>query len=87
MEKYIAIMVYLGVEFVDGDKSWYIYDKYYSYEQICNYYKILKGFSRYCFRKIRMRRLRKVRWIRGELLCMPVKGSYPGGQAYHKMVS
>jgi hypothetical protein len=26
-----------------------------------------------------MRKLRRLRWIHGELLCMPPKGSYPGG--------
>jgi hypothetical protein len=66
---------------------WYIYGKNYSYEQVCNNYKTLKGFGRYCLKKIRMRRLKRVRWIHGELLCMPAKGSYPGGQDYHKMVS
>jgi hypothetical protein len=34
-----------------------------------------------------MKRLKRVKLIHGELLCMPVKGSYPGGQDYHKMVS
>jgi hypothetical protein len=76
-----------AVEFSDGDKKWWIYDKDYTYEEVCNFYKILKGFGRYCLRKIRMRRLRRTRYIHGELLCMPVKGSYPGGQDYHKMVS
>jgi hypothetical protein len=76
-----------AMEFANGDKFWYINDKEYSYEQVINYYKILKNFGRYCLMKIRMRRLRRLRWIHGELLCMPVKGSYPGGQDYHKMVS
>jgi CRISPR/Cas system CMR-associated protein Cmr5 small subunit len=68
-------------------RHWYINDKKYTYEKVCNYYKIFKNFGRYCLRKIRIRKLRRVRWIHGELLCMPVKGSYPGGQDYHKMVS
>jgi hypothetical protein len=76
-----------AVEYASGIKEWYIYDKEYTYEQVCNYYKILKGFGRYCLMKIRMIQLRRVRWIHGELLCMPSKGSYPGGQDYHKMVS
>jgi hypothetical protein len=53
----------------------------------CNYYIILTRFGRYCLRKIRMRRLRRLRWIHGELLCMHTKGSYPGGLDYHEMVS
>jgi hypothetical protein len=57
------------------------------YEQVCNYYKILSRFGRYCLKNIRMNRLRRLRWIHGELLCMPPKGSYLGGQDYHRMVS
>jgi hypothetical protein len=34
-----------------------------------------------------MRQLKRVRWIHGELLYMPPKGSYPGGRDYHQMVS
>jgi hypothetical protein len=70
-----------------GVKLWYIYGRYLKYEQVCKYYKILKGFGRYCLKKIRMRKLRRLRQIHGELLCMPPKGSYPGGQDYHQMVS
>jgi hypothetical protein len=66
---------------------WFINNKNYTYEQVYNYYKILKRFGRYCLKKIRMRRLRRIKQIHNELLCMPVKGSYPGGQDYHKMVS
>jgi hypothetical protein len=74
-------------EFVNGNKEWWIYDRQFTYEQVCNYYKILKIFGRHCLRKIRMKKIRRVRWIHGELLCMPVKGSYPGGQDYYQMVS
>jgi hypothetical protein len=75
-------------EYANGTvKEWYIYNKKYTYLQVCKQYKILKGFGRYCLKKIRMNRLRKLRRIHGELLCMPVKGSYPGGRDYHKMVS
>jgi hypothetical protein len=76
-----------AIEFGHSHSNWFIHNKQYSYEQVFNYYKILKGFGRYCLKKIRMRQLRKVRWIHGELLCMPAKGSYLGGQDYHKMVS
>jgi hypothetical protein len=76
-----------AIEHANGTKEWYIYDVKYTYEQVCNYYQILKGFGRYCLKKIRMNRLRRARWIHGELLCMPPKGSYPGGRDYHKMVS
>jgi hypothetical protein len=69
------------------EQHWHIYDKEYLYEEVINYYKILKGFGRYCLRKIRMRRLRRVRYIHGELLCMPPKGNYLGGQDNHQMVS
>jgi hypothetical protein len=76
-----------AIERANGIKHWYIYGIKYTYEQVCNYYKTLTIFGRYCLKKIRMRRLRRLRWIHGELLCMPPKGSYPGGQDYHKMVS
>jgi hypothetical protein len=76
-----------AVEYANGDKEWHIYGKKYTYEKVCNYYKILKGFGRYCLKKIRMNRLRRLRWIHGELLCMPIKGNYPGGLDYHQMVS
>jgi hypothetical protein len=86
-----------AIELANGDKRWYVNgkkhrDNYlpaieYTYEQVCNYYQILKGFGRYCLRKIRINRLRKLRRIHGELLCMPPKGSYAGGQDYHQMVS
>jgi hypothetical protein len=56
-------------------------------KQVINYYKILTRFGRYCLRKIQMKRLKYLRWIRGELLCMPLKSNYPGGRDYHKMVS
>jgi hypothetical protein len=71
----------------DGSKLWYSYGKQYTYKQVCNNYKILSRFGRYCLKKIRMRRLRKLKYIHGELLCMPTKGSYPGAQDYHKMVN
>jgi hypothetical protein len=78
-----------AIEYADGSKSWYIYNNNnkYTYNKVISFYKILKGFGRYCLKKIRMRRLKKLRWIREELLCMPAKGSYPGGQDYHQMVS
>jgi hypothetical protein len=73
-----------ALERAGGSKYWYIYGKQYSYEQVINYYKTLKYFGRYCLKKIRLRR---VKYIHGELLCMPSRGSYPGGQDYHKMVN
>jgi hypothetical protein len=76
-----------AVEDTDGYNEWWIYGKEYTYEEVISYYKILTRFGRYCLRKIRMRKLRRLRWIHGELLCMPVKGNYPGGQDYHQMVS
>jgi hypothetical protein len=76
-----------AIEYADGNKQWLIHNKHYTLDQVCNYYKILKRFGRYCLRKIRMRQLRHSRWINVELLCMPSKGSYPGGQDYHQMVS
>jgi hypothetical protein len=63
----------LTIENVNGYKSWYIYSKKFTYKKVCNYYKILKNFGRYCLKKIRMRQLRRVRYIHGELLCMPPK--------------
>jgi hypothetical protein len=62
-----------AMEYANGIKHWYIYGINYTYEQVCNYYKILTRFGRHCLKKIKMRRLRRLRWIHGELLCMPVK--------------
>ena len=76
-----------ATEYANGSKYYYIYGNQYSYEEVCDYYKILTKFGRYCLKKLRMRRLRRLRYIHGELLCMPAKGNYPGGQDYHKMVS
>jgi hypothetical protein len=76
-----------AIEHANGHKEWFIYDKQYTYGQVINYYNTLTIFGRYCLKKIRMRRLRHSRWICGELLCMPPKYSYPGGQDYHKMVN
>jgi hypothetical protein len=76
-----------AIEYANGYKEWYIYGKKYSYEQVCNHYQTLSKFGRHCLKKIRMRKLRRLRYIHGELLCMSPKGIYPGGQDYHKMVS
>jgi hypothetical protein len=38
-----------AVEYVDGGGRWYIYGKNYSYEQVYNYYKTLKGFGKIFF--------------------------------------
>jgi hypothetical protein len=76
-----------AVENIHGYHSWAIFGKLLTYDKICNYYKILARFGRYCLKKIRMKKLRRLRWIHNELLCMPAKGSYPGGQDYHQMVS
>jgi hypothetical protein len=62
-----------AVENVNGNKFWYIYDNKYTYEKVCNYYKIFLRFGRYCLKKIRIKKLRRLRWIHGELLCMPPK--------------
>jgi antitoxin component YwqK of YwqJK toxin-antitoxin module len=75
------------IEHFNGEEEWYIYDTEYSYMRVINYYQILTRFGRYCLKKIRMRKLRKLMWIHGELLCMPPKGSYPGGRDYQQMVS
>lgn len=76
-----------AVEYANGNKAWYIYDNPYSYYEVCNYYKILSRFGRYCLMKIRIRRRKRVRWIHSELLCMPPKIKYLGGQHYLKMVN
>lgn len=50
-------------------------------------YLTLARFGRLCLKKIKMNRLKKKRWIHGELLCKPPTNSYPGGSDYHEMVS
>lgn len=76
-----------AIECANGYKLWYIYNNEYTYEQIISSYQILIRFGRYCLKKIRIRQLKRVKWIHGELLCMPAKGKYLGGQDSHKMVS
>lgn len=49
------------------------------------YYFCLAKFGIYSLKQIRMKRLKQVRWIHGELLCMPPRGNFLGGQDYHKM--
>jgi hypothetical protein len=76
-----------AIEYVNGFADWYKYDEEYSYNQLCDYYLTITRFGRYCLKKIKMRRLMRLRWIHGELLCMPMKGNFLGGQDYHQMVS
>jgi hypothetical protein len=45
----------------------------------------LAKFGRYSLKKIRLSKQKHNRWIHGELLCMPPKGNFLGGQDYHKM--
>lgn len=70
----------------DGYNEWYKYNRCYGLAKLVEYYRRLESFAGYLIAKIRMRRLKQVRWIHGELLCMPPRGSYPGGQDYHKMI-
>jgi hypothetical protein len=76
-----------AIEYANGNKHWYLYGKEYTYEQVYKHCKILTRFGRHCLKKIRIKRLKRVKMIHRELLCMPPKGSYPGGQDYHKMVN
>jgi hypothetical protein len=76
-----------AIEYVDGTKDWYIYDEEYTHEQVISYYEILKRFGRYCLKKIRLRQLKRYKFIHVELLGMPVKGRFPGGQDSHKIVN
>lgn len=74
-----------AIEYANGSKTWYKYGNVYSHKQIISAYAILKRCARRCLSKIRMRKLRRVRWIHGELLCKPPSNSFPGGQDYQKM--
>lgn len=76
-----------ATEFPNGDKQWYIYGREYTYKKVCTYYEILERFGRYCLKKIKMRPLKLVRFANKELLCMPAKGRYSGGEEYHKTVN
>lgn len=75
-------------DYVEYDKKeWWIYGKEYSYKRVCKFYRILVKFGRLCLRKIRIRQLRKAKYIHNELLFMPSTSKYHGGQCYHKMVN
>jgi hypothetical protein len=76
-----------ALEYADGTKFWFIYNKNYTHKQVISYYELLTRFGRYCLKKIRLRQLKIVKFIHVELLGMPVKGRYPGGQDSHKVIS
>lgn len=72
----------------NGDGIFYIYKygKYYTRQKFNRYWLCISRISRYSLGKIRLRRLMRVKWIHGELLCKPPKGNFLGGSDYHKMV-
>jgi hypothetical protein len=75
-----------AIEYADGSKEWYKYNIHYTRELLITYYLLLARFGRYCLKKIRVSKLKQLRWIHGELLCKPPRGNFPGGKDYHKMV-
>lgn len=75
-----------AIEHANGDREWYKYGRSYTLEQLITYYFRLSRFGRYTLGEFRMHRLKKVKWIHGELLCKPPKGNFLGGLDYHKMV-
>lgn len=76
-----------AIEYIDGRREYCKRGTRYTLEQLGVYYSRLMHFGKRCLGEFRMHRLRQVRWIHGELLCMPPKGNFPGGQDYHKMVN
>jgi hypothetical protein len=76
-----------AVEHADGTVRWYKRNIEYSKESLIKYYQSLEPFARYIIRKFKLMKLKRVRWIHGELLCKPPNGNYSGGRDYHKMVS
>jgi hypothetical protein len=71
----------------NGLHVWYKYGKPYTLEKLKIYYNRLEPFARHIIGKYRINRLKRVRWIHGELLCRPPRGNFPGGQDYYKMVN
>lgn len=69
------------------EERYYKYGIRYTRELLIVYYSRLSKFGRYALKKIRLARLRKLKRFDGELLCMPPKNNYPGGQDYHGLVS
>jgi uncharacterized protein YlzI (FlbEa/FlbD family) len=49
------------IEFVNGKKLWRKNKINYTYNKIYKYYQIFTRFGRYCLKKIRMRKLRRLR--------------------------
>lgn len=74
-----------AIETAAGDKRWWKYGRHYPRKQLIKYYSRLAQFGRYCLKRIRLNKLKRVRWIHGELLCHPSNGNYLGGQDYHAM--
>lgn len=76
-----------AVEYADGSKEWWKYGEEYRIDNLIDCYSQLTDFGRLSLRKIKINRLKYVRWIHGELLCSPPRGNFPGGQDYHGMIS
>lgn len=74
-----------AMEYADGSKRWYKRGVQYTLEQLTTYYLRLSNFGKRCTAKIKLMRLKKLRWIHGELLCRPTRGGFPGGQDYLSM--
>jgi hypothetical protein len=76
-----------ALESSDGSWGWYKKGWPFTLLELIKYNTILILFGICILHRIRIRRLKQVRWIHGELLCRPPNGNFPGGQDYHKMVS
>lgn len=74
-----------AIEYINGEGQYVKRGIGYTLEQLAVYYFRLTIFGRRCLMKFGLRRLKRVRWIHGELLCMPPKGNFQGGGDYHKM--
>jgi hypothetical protein len=68
-----------AIETARGTNSWYKYNQRYTYKKLINYYSVLTRFGRMAIMKIKLMRLKRIRWIHGELLCKPPVGNYDGG--------
>lgn len=70
----------------NGVNRWFKYGREYNLEELTAYYSLLTHFGRLCLAKIILNKAKRKKWIHGELLCMPARGNYSGGQDYHEMV-
>lgn len=83
----MMVQMFTGIERKwTGRQEWWKYGNQYTFEQVVENDMWLTRFAKRCTAKLRAQRLKRVRWIHGELLCKPPTNNFSGGRDYHRMV-